>query len=106
MVLQSVIVEATSGVVLSVTIKKHMAEPTPLTSDPDVRILKPCNSSRLQDKGLFIARTLVNVVGTSSVPARIFNLSATGTGPATKYSGIAIAKPVHNVTEIELHTEP
>ena len=73
MVRRYVIVEANSEVILPVTIKKRMVEPTPLTSDHGLRVLEPCSSSPLQDKGLFIARTLVNVVGNSSVSAKILS---------------------------------
>ena len=99
MVRRSVIIEAHSEVVFPVTIRKRRVEPTPLTPDFGLRILEPCNSSRLQDKGLVIARTLVNVGGTSSVPARILNLSDEPQvlQPNTV---IALAKPVHSVREI------
>ena len=71
------------------------------TSGLGLRIVEPCNSSRLQDKGLFIARTLVNVGDSSSVSARILNLSDEPQDLQLN-TVVAIAKPVHSVMGINL----
>lgn len=81
MVRQSVIIAANSEVVFPVTVKKRRVEPTPLAADLGLHILEPCYSSCLQDRGLIIARTLVKVGETSSVPVRPL-----ATGRAAKYS--------------------
>ena len=101
MVRRSVIVDANSEVVIPVTIKKRRVVPTLLTTDHGLRILEPCNNSHLQEKGLFIARTLVNVGDASTVPARILNLSDE---PQILQSNtvVALAKPVLSVREIDL----
>ena len=101
MVHRSVIVDANSEVVIPVTIKKRRVAPTLLTTDHGLRILEPCNNSHLQEKGLFIARTLVKSGDVSTVPARILNLSDE---PQILQSNtvVAIAKPVLSVREIDL----
>lgn len=101
MVRRSVIIDAHSEVVIPVTVTQRREQPTNRVPDPGLRVLEPCNSSSLHDKGLFVARSLVQVKGTSSVPARILNLS---NEPQILHPNtvVAIAKPVHNVTAIEL----
>ena len=65
-----------------------------------LRILEPCGS-RLQDKGLYIGRTLVSAGKTGLVPVRILNTSdkMQTIGAQTV---VAVAKPVTSVAELEL----
>jgi len=69
------------------------------TTSSDIRIVEPLNNSRLSSKGLFVARTLVQVDNT--VPIRIVNLSEE---PQTigANTTIALAKPVDSVQDFEL----
>ena len=65
-----------------------------------LRILEPCGS-RLQDKGLYIGRTLVSAGKTDLVPVTILNTSdkMQTIGAQTV---VAVANPVTNVAELEL----
>lgn len=47
----------------------------PQMLDSHLRILEPTNTVKLLDKGLCVARTLVNVEASDTVPVRILNLS-------------------------------
>ena len=63
-----------------------------------LRILEPCGS-RLQDKGLYVGRTLVSAGETGIVPVRILNTSDE-TQTIGAQSVVAVAKPVTGVTEL------
>ena len=65
-----------------------------------LRILEPCGT-RLQDKGLYIGRTLVSVGDTGLVPVRILNTSDK-TQTIGAQTVVAVAKPVTSVAELEL----
>ena len=73
---------------------------SPRTATQGLRILEPCGT-RLQEKGLYIGRTLVSGGGTSLVPVRILTKS-----DQTQTSGaqtvVAVAKAVTSVAELEL----
>jgi len=63
-------------------------------------ILEPCDN-RLQDKGLYVGRTLVSAGETGLVPVRILNTSDE-TQTIGAQSVVAVAKPVIGVTELEI----
>ena len=65
-----------------------------------LRILEPCGT-RLQEKGLYIGRTLVSEGGTSIVPVRILNTSDQ-TQNLGAQTVVAVAKAVTSVAELEL----
>lgn len=73
---------------------------SPRTAKQGLQILDPCGT-RLQEKGLYIGRTLVSAGGTSLVPVRILN-----TSDQTQTLGaqivLAVAKVVTSVAELEL----
>lgn len=64
-----------------------------------LRILEPCGN-RLQDKGLYIGRTLVSAGDNGLVPVRILN-TADKTQTIGAQTVVAVAKPVSNVAELE-----
>ncbi|KAL9967719.1 hypothetical protein ACROYT_G026008 [Oculina patagonica] len=65
-----------------------------------LRILEPCGN-RLEDKGLYVGRTLVSAGETGLVPLRILNTSET-TQTIGAQTVVAVAKPVTGVAELEL----
>ena len=64
-----------------------------------LRILEPCGN-RLQDKGLYIGRTLVSTGDNGLVPVRILN-TTDKTQTIGAQTVVAVAKPVSNVAELE-----
>ena len=73
---------------------------SPRTAKQGLQILEPCGT-RLQEKGLYIGRTLVSAGGTSLVPVRILNTSDQ-TQTLGAQTVVALAKAVTSVTELEL----
>ena len=76
-----------------------VTDPTML--DRGLRVLEPYGSPRLQDKELYVARTLANIFNNGGVPARILSLtdeSQTLQGNAV----VAVAKPAHGISGVEL----
>ena len=67
-------------------------------------MLEPCLNSHLQQKGLYVARTLVDVTEDRVVPLRVFNVSNEVFHLAAE-TVIALAKPVTDVTSLELNEE-
>ena len=67
-------------------------------------MLEPCLNSHLQQKGLYVARTPVNVKEDRVVPLRVFNVSHEVFYLAAE-TVIAFAKPVTDVTSLELNEE-
>ena len=72
---------------------------SPGTATQGLRILEPCGT-RLQEKGLYIGRTLVSAGGTSLVPVRILNKSDQ-TQTLCAQTIVAVAKAVTSVAELE-----
>ena len=73
---------------------------SPGTATQGLRILEPCGT-RLQEKGLYIGRTLVSAGGTSLVTVRILNTSDQ-TQTLGAQTVVAVAKAVTSVAELEL----
>ena len=70
------------------------------SANKGLRNLEPCGS-RLQDKGLYVGRTLVSAGETGIVPVRILNTSDEMQTIGAQ-SVVAVAKPVTGVTELEI----
>ena len=66
-----------------------------------LRIIKPCTNTRLKEKGLFVGRTLVSAGEDGFVPVRIVNTTGESQTICAQ-TVIGVAKPVVNVTEIEI----
>ena len=66
-----------------------------------LRIIEPCVNTRLQEKVLFVGRTLVCAGEAGPVPVRIMNTSGEIQSICAQ-TVIGVAKPVANVTEIEI----
>ena len=66
--------------------------------------MEPCLNSRLQQKGLYVARTLVDVKEDRVVPLRVFNVSDEVCYLAAE-TVVALAKPVVDVTSLKLYEE-
>ena len=64
-------------------------------------MLEPCLTSHLQQRGLFVARTLMDVKEDRVVPLRVFNVSAEVLN-LTAETVVVLAKPVIEVTSLEL----
>ena len=103
MVRRSTIIEPHTEVVVPVTVHKRSATLDPKASQLGMRLLEPCLSSHLQQKGLYVARTLVNVREDRVVPLRVFNVSEVYNLAAETV--VAIATPVMDVTLLELTEE-
>ena len=90
-----VVIEPTSEAVISVHLIHRQSE----TANHELRILEPCGTC-LQDKGLYVGRTLVSAGESGLVPVRILNAS-----DKTQIIGaqtvVAVAKPVTSVAELE-----
>ena len=104
MVRRSTMIEPNTEVIVPVLVHKRSFNLDPQSSQLGTRLLEPCLNSNLQQKGLYVARTLVDVTEDRVVPLRVFNVSnevfhlAAGTV-------IALAKPVTDVTSLELNQE-
>ena len=67
-------------------------------------MLEPCLTSHLQQRGLFVARTLVDVKEDRVVPLRVFNVSAEVLN-LTAETVVVLAKLFIEVTSMELYEE-
>ena len=76
----------------------------PKASPLGVQLLEPCLTSHSQQKGLHVARTLVDVKEDREVPLRVFNVSNQAYHLAAE-TVVALAKPVTDVTLLELYEE-
>ena len=61
--------------IVPVTVHKCSSDLNPKASPLDVQLLEPCLTSHSQQKGLHVARTLVDVKEHREVPLRVFNVS-------------------------------
>ena len=67
-------------------------------------MLEPCLNSHLHQKGLYVARTLVDVTEDRVVPLCVFNVSNEVFHLAAE-TVIALDKPVTDVISLELNEE-
>ena len=104
MVRRSTIIESNTEVIVPVTVHKRSTNLNPKASQLGMRLLEPCLTSHLQQKGLFVARTLVEVTEDRVVPLRVFNVSDEVYTLAAE-TVVALAKPVIDVTSLEFYEE-
>ena len=90
--------------IVPVTVHKRSSNLNPKASPLGVQLLEPCLASHSQQKGLHVARTLVDVKEDREVPLRVFNVSNEAYHLAAE-TVIALAKPVIDVTFLELYEE-
>ena len=95
-----VTIEPHSEAVIPVRLLHRQSSAPCETVNQGLRILEPY-SNRLQDKGLYVGRTLVSAGETGLVPLRILNTSET-TQTIGAQTVVAVAKPVTGVAELEL----
>ena len=72
---RSTVIEPNTGVIVPVTALKRSSNIDPKESQLGMRLLEPCLTSHLQQKGLYVARTLVDVKEDRVVALRVFNVS-------------------------------
>ena len=101
---RSTIIEPNTEVIVPVTVHKRSTNLNPKASQLGLRLLEPCLTSHLQQKGLFVARTLVEVKEDRVVPLRVFNVSDEVYTLAAE-TVVALAKPVIDVTLLEFYKE-
>ena len=104
MVRRSTMIEPNTEVIVPVLVHKRSFNLDPQSSQLGTRLLEPCLNSHLQQKGLYVARTLVDVTEDRVVPLRVFNVSNEVFHLAAE-TVIALAKPVTDVTSLELNQE-
>ena len=104
MVRRSAIIEPHTEVVVPVTVHKRSVSLDPKASHLGMRLLEPCLSSYLQQKCLYVARTLVDVREDRVVPLRVFNVSDEVHNLAAE-TVVALATPVMDVALLELTEE-
>ena len=104
MVRRSTIIGPNTEVIMPVTVHKRSSNLNPKASQLGMRLLEPCLISHLQQKGLYVARTLVDVKEDRVVPLRVFNVSDEVFNLAAE-TVVALAKPVIDVTSLELCEE-
>ena len=104
MVRRSTLIEPYTEVIVPVTVQKRSATLDPKSSQLGMRLLEPCLNSHLQQKGLYVARTLVDVKEDRVVPLRVFNVSDNVYNLAAE-TVVALAKPVIDVTSLETYEE-
>ena len=104
MVRRSTLIEPYTEVIVPVTVQKRSATLDSKASQLGIRLLEPCLNSHLQQKGLYVARTLVDVKEDRVVPLRVFNVSDNVYNLAAE-TVVALAKPVIDVTSLELYEE-
>ena len=98
------LIERYTEIIVPVTVQKRSATLDPKSSQLGMRLLEPCLSSHLQQKGLYVARTLVDVKEDRVVPLRVFNVSDNVYNLAAE-TVVALAKPVIDVTSLETYEE-
>ena len=91
-------------VIVQVLVHKPSFNLDPKSSQLGLRLLEPCLNSHLQQKGLYVARTLVDVTEDGVVALRVFNVSNEVFHLAAE-TVIALGKPVTDVTSLELNEE-
>ena len=104
MVRCSTLIEPYTEVIVPVTVQKRSATSDPKSSQLGMQLLEPCLNSHLQQKGLYAARTPVDVKEDRVVPLRVFNVSDNVYNLAPE-TVVALAKPVIDVTSLETYEE-
>ena len=104
MVRRSTMIEPNTEVIVPVLVHKRSFNLDLQSSQLGTRLLEPCLNSHLQQKGLYVARTLVDVTEDRVVPLRVFNVSNEVFHLAAE-TVIALAKPVTDVTSLDLNQE-
>ena len=89
---RSTIIQPNAEVIISVTVHKRWTNLVPKASPLGMRLLESCLNSHLQQKGVYVARTLVEVKEDRVVPLRVFNVSHEVYHLAAE-TVVAIAKP-------------
>ena len=102
MVRRSTIIEPNTEVIVPVAVHKRSTNLNSKASQLGMRLLEPCLTSHLQQKGLYVARTLVDVKENRVVPLRVFNVSDEAYNLAGE-TVVAVAKSVIDVTPLELY---
>ena len=97
----STIIQSNTEVIVPATVHKRSTNLNSKASYLGMRLLEPCLTSHLQQKGLYLARTLVDVKEDRVVPLRVFNVS----DEAYNVAAETVAKPVIDVTPLELYEE-
>ena len=97
---RSKVIEPNTEVIVPVTVHKRSSNLDPKESQLGMRLLEPCLTSHLQQKGLCVARTLVDVKEDRVVPLRVFNVSDEVFNLAAE-TVVALAKPVIEVTSLD-----
>ena len=67
--------------------------------DRGLRVLEACSSPRLQERGLYVARTLVNIDNNTGVPTSILNLTDEPLTPQAN-TVVAVTRSVYSWREI------
>ena len=101
---RSTVIEPNTEVIVPVTAHKRSSNLNPKVSQLGMRLLEPCLTSQLQQKGLYVPRTLVDVKEDRVFPLRVFNVSDEVFDLAAE-TVVALAKPVIDVTSLELYEE-
>ena len=102
MVRRSTMIEPNTEVIVPVLVHKRSFNLDPKSFQLGTRLLEPCLNSHLQQKGLYVARTVVDVTEDRVVPLRVFNISNEVFHLAAE-TVIALAKPVTDVASLELN---
>ena len=100
----STVIEPNTEVIVPVTVHKRSSNLNPRVSQLGMRLLESCLTSHLQQKGLYVARTLADVQEDRVVPLRVFNVSEEVFNLAAE-TVVALATPVIEVTSLELYEE-
>ena len=104
MVRRSTVIEPNTGVTVPVTVYKRSSNLNPKESHLGTRLLDPRLALHLEQKGLYDARTVLDVKEDRVVPLRVFNVSDEVFNLASE-TVVALARPVIEVTSLELYEE-
>lgn len=102
MVRRSTMIEPNTEVIIPVLVHKRSFNLDPKSSHLGTRLLETCLNSNLQQKVLYVARTLVDVKKDMVVPSRIFSV-CNEVFHLTAETVIALAKPVTDVTSLRCY---
>ena len=85
-------------------VHKRCTNLDPKASQLGMRLLEPCLNSHLQQKGLYVARTVMDVEEDRVVSLRVFNVSDEVCNLDAE-TVVALAKQVVDVTSLKLYEE-
>ena len=105
MVRRSTMIESNTEVIVPVLVHERSFNLDPKSSQLGTPLIEPCLNSYLQQKGLYVARTLVDVTEDRVVPLRVFFNVCNEVFHLAAETVIALAKPVTDVTSLELNQE-